>query len=158
MSSAEVVGDLLALEELAAHEKDADRRRALDAVRRHVADRDRGAKVSEAAQVLRISQPTVRAWIEAGILTTRSDASPVRVDLLSLVAVKRVVDLLREHGHDRNLLAAALRMLRDRAALDGEGVAEGLGDLADGRLVPVTDDLLDELAAPSRGKKRSASS
>lgn len=82
MSSAEVVGDLLALEELAAQEKDADRRRALDAVRGHVANRDRGAKVLEVAQVLRLSQPTVRAWIEAGILTTRSDASPVRVDLL----------------------------------------------------------------------------
>lgn len=158
MSSTEVVGDLLALEELAAQEKNVDRRRALDAVRSHVADRDRGAKVSEAAQVLVVSQPTVRAWIEAGILITRSEASPVRVDLLSLVAVKRVVDLLRGQGHDRKLLVAAMGMLRDRAALEGEGVAEGLQDLADGRLVPVTEDFLDRLAAPSRGKKRSTSS
>lgn len=158
MSLTEVVEDLLTLEELAAHEDDPERRRSLDAVRDHVADRDRGAKVSEVAQVLGISQPTVRAWIEAGVLEPRGDTTPVRVDVLSLAAVKRALDLLREHGHDRNLLIAVMRVLRDRAVLAGEGVSEGLEDIAAGRVVPLTDNLLDEIAAASQGKKRSKSS
>lgn len=158
MSLVEVVDDLLTLEELAAHEDDPERRRSLDAVRDHLADRDRGAKVSEVAHVLGISQPTVRAWIEAGVLELRGGASPVRVDVLSLAAVKRALDLLREHGHDRGLLIAVMRILRDRAVLAGGGVREGFDDLAAGRVVPLTDDLLDEIAAASKGKKRSTSS
>ena len=158
MSLVEVVDDLLTLEELAAHEDDPDRRRSLGAVRDHLADRDRGAKVSEVAQVLGISQPTVRAWIEAGVLEPRGDATPARVGVLSLAAVKRALDLLREHGHDRNLLIAVMRILRDRAVLAGEGVREGFEDLAVGRVVPLTDDLLDEIAAASQEKKRSKSS
>ena len=158
MSLVEVVDDLLTLEELAEHEDDPDRRRSLDVVRSHLADRDRGAKVSEVAHVLGVSQPTVRAWIEAGVLDPRGDSTPARVDVLSLVAVKRAVDLLREHGHDRNLLVAVMRLLRDRAVLAGDGVREGFEDLAAGRVVPLTDELLDELAVASQGKKRSKSS
>lgn len=68
MSLVEVVDDLLTLEELAEHESDPDRRRSPEAVRSHLVDRDQGAKVSEAAQVLGLSQPTVRAWIASGLL------------------------------------------------------------------------------------------
>ena len=50
------------------------------------------------------------------------------------------------------------RILRHRAVLAGEGVREGFEDLAAGRVVPLTDDLLDEIAAASQGKKRSKSS
>ena len=160
MSTVEVLDDLLTLEELAANEDDPDRRRALDAVRSHVADRDRGAKVSEAAHMLGLSQPTVRAWLESGVLEARGDSTPVRVDLLSLVAVKRALDFLRQHGHDRNLLIAVMRLLRDREVLIGKGVREGFEDLAAGRVVPLSDDLLDEIAAVSKRKRpsRSASS
>lgn len=154
MSLVEIVDDLLTLEKLAAHEDDPDRRRSLDGVRDHVADRDRGAKVSEVAQVLGISQPTVRAWIDAGVLEPRGDTTPVRVDVLSLAAVKRALDLLREHGHDRNLLIAVMRILRDRAVLAGEGAREGIEDLAAGRVVPLTDDLLDEIATASPVDRR----
>ncbi|MGH9156355.1 MAG: helix-turn-helix domain-containing protein [Acidimicrobiales bacterium] len=155
MSLIEVVGDLLTLEELAAQEDDPERRRSLDAVRDHVADRDRGAKVSEVAQVLGISQPTVRAWIEAGVLEPRGDTTPVRVDVLSLAAVKRALDLLREHGQDRNLLITVMRILRDRAALaDSE---EGFADLAAGRVVPLGDDLLAEIDELRRRDRKSRS-
>lgn len=126
-------------------------------MRGHVADRDRGAKVSEVARVLGLSQPTVRAWIDAGVLEPRGESTPARVDLLSVVAVKRALDLLRKHGHDRNLLVAVMRLLRDRAVLAGDDVQEGFDDLAAGRVVPLTDDLLDELAAPSERKTPSRS-
>ncbi|MGI9023346.1 MAG: hypothetical protein ACR2HV_08975 [Acidimicrobiales bacterium] len=156
MSLVEVVDDLLTLEELAEHEDDPDRRRSLEAVRSHLADRDRGAKVSEAAQVLSLSQPTVRAWIASGLLEPIAGTTPVRVDVRSLADVKRALDLIRRHKDDRRLLADVMRILRDRAALAGS--EEGFADLAAGRVVPVTDELLDELRATQRGKKRSRSS
>jgi hypothetical protein len=152
MSLVEVVDDLLALEELAEQEDDPDRRRSLELVRNHLVDRDRGAKVSEVALVLGVSQPTVRAWMAAGVLQARSDTAPARVDVRSLAEVKRAVDLLREHGHDRNLRVAVMRLLRDRGVLAGDGVRDGFEDLVAGRVVAVSDELLEELSAPSTGK------
>lgn len=156
MSLAEVVDDLITLQQLADHEDDPDRRRSLDAVRHRLAARDGGVKVSEAARVLEFSQPTIRSWIETGVLDAVPGVTPVRVDVGSLAAVKHAVDLLREHSDDRRLLADVMRLLRDRAALEGEGVREGFDDVAAGRLVPLTDDLLEEIAA-TKGKKRSRS-
>src|SRR5947208_2738825 len=134
MSLADVVDDLLTLDELARHEDDPDRRRSLDLVRSHLADRDRGAKVSEVAQVLGLSQPTIRAWIEAGMLEPIAGTTPVRVNVLSLVDVKRALDLIRRHKDDRQLLLHVMRILRDRAALAGS--EDGFADLAAGRVVP----------------------
>jgi hypothetical protein len=156
MSVGEVLEDLLELEELAKEEQDPARRRSLDAVRSHVAHRAHGAKVSEAADLLRISQPTVRAWIASGVLSPVPGSKPVRVDLLALADVKRAVDLVRDHVEDRQLLIHVMRALRDRAALEGEGVRAGSDDLAAGRMVPLTDDLLDELRSTT-GKARSRS-
>jgi excisionase family DNA binding protein len=156
MSVAEVLEDLLELEELANEEQDPERRRSLEVVRSHVAHRARGAKVSEAADLLRISQPTVRTWIESGALSAVPGSKPVRVDLLALADVKRALDLIRDHVEDRQLLIHVMRVLRDRAALAGEHVREGFDDLAAGRVVPLTDDLLDELRSTKR-KVRSRS-
>ncbi len=88
MSIVELVDDLITLQELAAHEGDPRRRRSLDEVHRRVAARERGVKVSETAHVLCLSQPTVRAWIEAGVLEPVRGASPARVDVLSVADVK----------------------------------------------------------------------
>jgi len=129
-----VVQDLIALQQLAEQERDAARRRSLDAVREHVAERDRGAKVGEAAQVLGVSAPTVRAWIEAGALQAVAGSRPVRVGVMSLAVTKSVVDELRAHRDDRTLLADVLRVLRDRGVLAGEDVAAGLGDVSAGRV------------------------
>ena len=157
MSLVEVVDDLLTLEELAEHEDDPDRRRSLDVVRSHLADRDRGAKVSEVADVLGLSQPTVRAWVEAGILEPIAGAAPMRVTVLSLADAKRALDLIRRHADDRQLLAQVSRVLRDREALaDSE---EGFADLGAGRVVPLGDDLRSEIDQRGRREKpRSRSS
>jgi hypothetical protein len=143
MSLAEVLDDLLELEDLAKDERDAGRRRSLDEVRVHVARREHGAKVSEAATVLGISQPTVRAWIEAGILSTVPGMKPVRVEVLALADTKRALDLIREHADDRPLLVTVMRMLRDRGAL--EGAEEGWEDYRAGRTVPLGEDLRAEM-------------
>ena len=68
MSVGGVVEDLIALQRLAEQYRVAVRRRSPDAIRGHVAERNGGAKVGEAAQMLGVSAPTVRAWIKAGAL------------------------------------------------------------------------------------------
>lgn len=144
MSVAEVVEDLLELEDLARHVDDRERER-LDQVRSHLARRERGAKVSDAALLLGVSQPTVRAWIDAGVLPADPKTKPVRVDLLALADLKRAVDLVREHLDDRQLLVHVVRVLRDRAALDG--AAAGIDDYRAGRVVELAEDLKSEIAA-----------
>jgi len=144
MSIIDVVDDLITLQDLAAHEDDPERRRSLDEIHRRVAAREHGVKVSEAAAVLSLSQPTVRAWIEAGVLAPVRGASPVRIEVLSLAAVKHALNLVRQHAEDRNLLAQVMRVLRDRANLASTALDEGLADLAAGRTVPLTDDLMPE--------------
>ena len=145
-----VVEDLIALQRLAEHERDAVRRRSLDAVREHVAERDRGAKVGEAAHVLGVSAPTVRSWIEAGVLQAVAGSRPVRVGVLSLAVTKSVVDELRRHRDDRALLGDVLRVLRDREALAGEDVAAGLADVSAGRVRRLDQASLDELVPVKR--------
>lgn len=150
MSVVRVVEDLIVLQRLAEQERDIARRRALDAVREHVAERDRGAKVGEAAQVLGVSAPTVRAWIEAGALRAVAGSSPLRIGVMSLAATKSVVEELRRHRDDRALLVDVLRILRDRGVLAGEDVAAGMGDLSAGRVRQLDQAALEELLPARR--------
>jgi len=157
MSIIDVVDDLITLQDLAAHEDDPERRRSLDDVHRRVAARERGVKVSEAAAVLSLSQPTVRAWIEAGVLVPVRDTSPVRIEVLSLADVKHALDLVRRHAEDRHLLAQVMRVLRDRVDLGAAALDEGIADLAAGRATPLTDDLIAELASDPKDDRSSKS-
>ena len=155
MSLAEVVDDLLELEDVGRDVDDRQRRR-LDQIRRHLAERDPGAKVSEAASILGVSQPTVRSWIDAGILPLIPKTKPVRVDVLALADLKRAVDLVRANLDDRQLLVHVMRRLRDEAALDG--ASEGIEDYRAGRTVPLGDDLKAEIASLKRETGRRSKS
>jgi hypothetical protein len=127
-------------------ENDPERRRALASIRSRLADRDQGVKVSEAAELLDVSTPTVRSWIRAGLLVPVRGASPTRVEVLNLAEVKRAVDLLRAFGQDRDLLSAVYRRLRDRDLLGSDDFARGLEDARAGRVGPIGDDLRKEMA------------
>lgn len=122
MSVAEAVADLNTLSDLARGESDSTRRRELALLRDRLAQRHQGAKVSEAAEVLGVSPPTVRSWIEAGVLERVPRSSPVRVHVSSLAVVRRLVDLLRAEVQDRDLLAAIAQRLRDQDLLESEQV------------------------------------
>lgn len=157
MSLDGVVEDLITLQQLAGQERDASRRRSLDAVREHVAERDRGAKIAEAAEVLGLSVPTVRAWVKAGVLVALDGTGPARIGVMSLAATKQVVDELRRHRDDRHLLAEVLRILRDRSVLAGEDFVRGQEDLAASRVRRLDPSGLDELLPPKKRSKPSTS-
>ena len=157
MSTVDVVNDLIELERLAELEDDDDRRLALLGVHDHVAKRARGAKVSEASGVLNVSPPTIRAWIDAGLLEPVPERSPAQVTLTSLAAAKRALDEVRAHSSDRHLLADALRVLRDRAALAGDDLSAGLADLHAGRRTTLTPPKLEQMV-PSRKRARRSTS
>jgi hypothetical protein len=158
VSAVDLVHDLIELEQLAEQERDAARRRRLVAVANRVADRDAGAKVADAARILGVSAPTIRAWIEAGVLATVPEQSPVRVQISSLAATKRAVDEVRKHKDDRHLLIDVLHMLRDRAALTGRDVREGIEDLQAGRVEKLDRARLDELLPQRKRRQPSKSS
>lgn len=143
MSTAEVVSDLIELERLAEDESDSERRKTLVGIHDNLAARSGGAKVADVARLLNISPPTIRAWIDAGVLEEIPDKTPRRVTFESLAAVKRALDEIRAHGDDRPLLMHVMRILRDRAALEGSDA--GFEDYRAGRFTRVTPELLDEL-------------
>ena len=157
VSAVDLVEDLIELEELAELEPDAGRRRRLLTLATRVADRDGGIKVSEAAQILGISAPTVRAWIEAGLLAAVPDQTPLRIGLSSLAAAKRAVDAVREIKDEPHLLADVYRLLRDRAVLARPDVHRGVEDLQAGRTTELTPELLDDLLPPPKRRKPSRS-
>lgn len=157
MSVGGVVEDLIALQRLAKQEHDAVRRRSRDAIRGHVAERGGGAKVGEAAEVLGVSAPTVRAWIKAGALRAVARSNPLRVEVTSLAGTKSVLDELRRHRDDGRLLAEVLRVLRDRGALAGDDVAAAVDDLAAGRVRRLDANRLDELLPTTRTQTSTSS-
>lgn len=122
---------------------DPARRRRLEALKDSVASRERGATVAEAARVLGLSQATVRAWVEEGILPLVAETQPRRVELGGLADLKRALDLINTHRDDPDGLARVGQLLRDRALLDA--AAPGLADYRAGRIVPLGHDLRTEL-------------
>jgi hypothetical protein len=156
MSASDAIDDLIELKQLAEQERDAARRRRLLGVHERMASRTEGVKVSEAADVLGLSAPTVRAWLDTNVLITVQGKGPKRVTAGSLAAVKRAVDEIRSHRDDRRLLADVARMLRDHGALGSDADA-GIEDLRAGRVTRLDRARLDELLPPAKEAKRSTS-
>lgn len=151
-----IVEDILALDDLVGTDDDAARRETLLAVRDHIAQRCQGAKVADAAEVLGVSQPTVRAWLEAGILGGDVGARPIRIELISLANVKAALDAIRTSADDRQLLVQVQRVLRDRVA--SAGARDGMEDLRSGNERAIGDDLRGEIAALQRRRSTSSKS
>src|SRR6266704_988629 len=154
MSATEVIDDLIELERLAEQEHDSARRRRLLGIHDRVASRTDGVPVSEAARVLGLSAPTIRAWVDAGVLGTIPNRTPVRVTATSLAATKRAVDEIRSHRDDRRLLTEVARLLRDRAALASDA-RDGIEAVRAGRLTRLDRSRLDELLPPRKVKRSS---
>jgi DNA-binding transcriptional ArsR family regulator len=105
------------------------------AARLHSVPHTRGIPVAQAARRLEVSQPTVRAWLDRGVLVAVTDARPDEVEIESLRLVMDALADLRARGRDRDWvehLATYLRSAEPRS----DALKEGLEQLRRGELEP----------------------
>ncbi len=109
-----------------------------EAVARLEADvaRGTGLSVEATAQYLGVSAPTVRAWVQRGVLERKPDSKPLQIDRDSARRVHRGLAELRERGQDREWLATLIDYLHDASDRRSEPVRKGLEELARGELEP----------------------
>jgi hypothetical protein len=85
-----------------------------------------------AAELLGVSDKTVRAWAREGVLVVRQDEPRVLLDARRLYEVVVLVDDLRKAGHTRGLLDEVWRRLSDGALLDRDDLTESFGQMHKG--------------------------
>ena len=128
--------DLDELEASLGQNKDA-RLRVVRLRRRRLAEAP-SVRLSVASKLLNLSVPTIRAWIDRGLLDEISGASPRRVTPQSVLEVRPVVRELRSLGHDRNLLEAVLAQVEDERALSDRELRKSLDEMRSGKLIDIT--------------------
>ena len=116
----------------------------LDNILRRADERGVGAvPVSVAAKLLAVSQPTVRSWIDRGVLERAATAGPMKVTAASLGRTLASVRTLRSAGKTRGLLTEAIQQLDDRDTRTR--LAGRIERLREGKTVKVDLDNLDSL-------------
>lgn len=95
-----------------------------------------GIPVAQAAERLGVSGPTVRSWMQRGILRTVPGMTPAQIEPETLRRVARALAELRERGHDRDWLLALADYLDDLSALRSPALREGLEQLRRGEYEP----------------------
>jgi hypothetical protein len=85
-----------------------------------------------AARLLGLSEKTVRAWTEAGVLTVAQRSPRLLLDVRSVHAVSHLVSELRAAGQNRDLLDQVWRRLEDAALLDRDDLRENLAQMRHG--------------------------
>jgi hypothetical protein len=111
--------------------------RSLADLRVRLIDLQPTVRLSVAADLLEISLPTIRAWMEDGPLCEAGDSSPRLVSLESVLEVRPVLRDLRELGRDRNLLAAVTDRLEDERDLADPELQRSLEEMRRGDLIDV---------------------
>ncbi|MHB2027771.1 MAG: hypothetical protein ACYCPT_03010 [Acidimicrobiales bacterium] len=99
--------------------------------------------VSAAADVLEVSQPTIRSWIDRSVLDVRAGSRPLRITPESLGRAVAAVRRLRSAGETKGLLEKVVRDLEDREVrLE---LVDRVEELRQGKTVPIDLDNLDDL-------------
>jgi DNA-binding transcriptional MerR regulator len=130
------IDDLEVLEKSLGRNEDA-RLRVVRLRRRRLAEAP-SVRLSVAGKLLGLSVPTIRAWINRGLLDEISDSSPRRVTLRSVLEVRPLVRELRALGRDRNLLEAVLAQAEDERALSDRKLRRSLDEMRSGKLIDIT--------------------
>lgn len=112
----------------------ADERRAkLEAVAQYLLAELGPVRPRIASSLLDISEKTVRAWANQGVLHEAGKASrTLKLDPQRLHEVLHIVRDLRAIGHDRGLLEAVWHRLSDSSLLEREDLAESLAQMRRG--------------------------
>ncbi|MEJ7891618.1 MAG: hypothetical protein WKF94_03160 [Solirubrobacteraceae bacterium] len=88
--------------------------------------------VAVAAKLLKVSEPTIRSWLDTGVLDD-AGTKPRAVRVESIVRVHRLLADLRERGQDRNIRSALLARLDDEVTLKDDRLRESLAGMRRGR-------------------------
>jgi hypothetical protein len=94
-----------------------------------------GMRLSIAASVLALSEPTVRAWVERGIFKVRSRKPRLLLDPASVLEVRQLVADLRAAGQTSGLLDEVYNRLADEQELADPELAESLEQMRRGEYV-----------------------
>jgi transposase len=94
-----------------------------------------GLSVAQAAERLEVSEPTVRKWLEEGLLDRVEDHKPVEIAQRSVIEVERVLDTVRESYPARRWSEALAAFLHDRDLLGQSWAREGVEQLRHGELI-----------------------
>jgi DNA-binding transcriptional MerR regulator len=139
LSNAELlVSEIAEIDDLTASLSSDDVRRRLRNLRRRLIGWVPTVRLSVAASLLDLSVPTVRAWIERGLLEGVADTSPRRVALQSVVEVRPILRELRSLGQDRDLVQTVLARIEDEAVLADPELQRSLDEMHRGELIDVT--------------------
>ena len=107
--------------------------------RRRRLDEAPSVRLSVAGTLLDLSLPTIRTWIDRGLLEEMRGSSPRRVTLRSvLLEVRPLVRELRALGRDRNLLEAVLARVEDERTLSDRMLRRSLDEMRGGKLIDIT--------------------
>ena len=118
------------IEEVAVTLPEGDHRRAkLLALSRDALAEEATVRPVIAAKILGLSEKTVRAWADAGLLATRQRTPRLLLDVPSVHRVSHVLRELREEGMERDLLEHVWHRLEDQALLDREDLGESISQL-----------------------------
>ena len=112
-----------------------DRRTRLLALSRDALAEEATERPVIAAKILGLSEKTVRAWADAGLLATRQRSPRLLLDVPSVHRVSHVLRELREEGLERDLLEHVWHRLEDQALLNREDLRESIGQLLHGDVV-----------------------
>lgn len=95
-------------------------------------------RISAAAEVLGVTEPTVRLWTDEGLLQEVERHPVRRVSAQSVLRVRPIVTALRRHGRKRNLLEAIFAQLSDELQLEADGLQESLEQMRRGEIIDIT--------------------
>jgi hypothetical protein len=94
-----------------------------------------GVTVSQAAERLDVSEPTVRKWLGEGLLVRIEGHKPVEISQRSVIDVEHLLGTVRENYPARQWGEALAAFLHDRDLLGQEWVSKGIEQLRRGELI-----------------------
>jgi transposase-like protein len=94
-----------------------------------------GLTVSQTAERLDVSEPTVRKWLAEGLLERIEGRKPVEVSQPSVIKVERILQGVRENYPARQWSEALAAFLHDRDLLSQPEVQRGIAQFKRGEFV-----------------------
>jgi hypothetical protein len=94
-----------------------------------------GLTVTQTAERLDVSEPTVRKWLTEGLLERIEGRKPVEVSQPSVIKVERILKGVRENYPARQWSEALAAYLHDRDLLSQDWAREGIEQLGRGELI-----------------------